>query len=141
LAYEGFPASTASYQADEIYVMSSDGTAAQKITAIDRDPGNIVWARDGSGVYFTVAETGTFNVYFAPVSGTGATRLTTGTHMLSLVSLSRTGVGAGIRTSPLEPPDVVRIDLTKRGAAAKVGQLTHVNDDSLAKVRLGSVER
>jgi dipeptidyl aminopeptidase/acylaminoacyl peptidase len=141
LAYQGYPATKASYQAEEIYVANVDGSAPQKITSIDRDPGNILWARDGSGVYFSVAESGTMNVHFAPVSGAGATRLTTGTQMLSLTSLARTGIGAGTRAAPADPTDVVRIDVTKRGAAATVAQLTHVNDDVLANVKLGSVER
>ncbi|HEY8175684.1 MAG TPA: S9 family peptidase [Gemmatimonadaceae bacterium] len=141
IAFEGFPATKASYQADEIYVMSADGGAAQKITSIDRDPASALWARDGSGLYVAVAESGTSNIYFAPAAGTGATKLTSGAQVLSLTSLARSGVGAGIRTSPLEPPDVVRVDVSKRGAAATVAQLTHVNDDVLANVKLGAVER
>jgi len=141
IAYLGFPATKASYQADEIYVANADGSAPQKITAIDRDPNGLRWARDGNGVYFTVSESGTSNVYFAPVSGAGATKLTTGTQMLSLASLARTGIGAGVRSSPSEPLDVVRIDLTRRGAAATVAQLTRVNDDLLSGIQLGTVER
>jgi dipeptidyl aminopeptidase/acylaminoacyl peptidase len=139
LAYLGQPASTKSYVADEVYVMNVDGTGVQKLSSIDRDPGNTVWARDGSGVYFTVAESGTSNVYFAPVSGSGATRLTNGTHMLSLASLSRTSVGAGIRSSANAPADVVRLDLARRGSAPV--QLTNVNSDVLGTVKLGEVER
>ena len=141
LAFMGSPANKASYRADEIYLMNVDGSGAAKITSIDRDPSVILWARDGSGVYFTVAESGTSNVYFASASGSGTTRLTTGAHVLSLQSLARTGVGAGLRSSPLEPPDVVRIDVSKRGAAATYAQLTHVNEDILTNVRLGQVER
>ena len=141
IAFQGFPSTKASYQASEIYVMNADGSAPQKITTLDRDPGGIEWSRDGSGVYFTVAETGTSNIYFAPAAGSGATKLTSGVHMISLSSLAKTGVAAGTRTSPTEPPDVVRIDLTKRGAAATYSQLTHVNDDVLTNVKLGAVER
>ena len=140
LAFAGHAATKASYQAEELYVMNTDGSGVQKLTTIDRDPSAPIWARDGSGVYFTVAETGTSNVYFAPATGSGATRLTSGTHMLSLGSLARTAVGAGVRTSANVPADVVRIDLSKRGAAP-VTQLTSVNADVLTNVRLGSVER
>lgn len=141
IAYQGVPASKASYTASELYVMNVDGGAPRKLTSIDRDPGGVHWARDGGGVFFTVSESGTSNIYFAPVSGAGATKLTTGTHMLSLASLSRSGVGAGSRSSPHQPADIVRIDLTKRGAAATVTQVTNVNADVLANVRLGDVER
>lgn len=141
IAYDGYPATTASYRAAEIYVANVDGSGVQKITALDRDPGGIQWARDGSGVFFNVAETGTANVYFAPASGSGATKLTTGAQMLSLTSLSRTGVGAGTRSTFADPTDVVRIDLTRRVAAAPVAQLTHVNDDVLSNVKLATIER
>jgi dipeptidyl aminopeptidase/acylaminoacyl peptidase len=141
LAFMGFPATRASYQAEEIYIMNSDGSSARKLTSLDRDPTTIQWARDGSGLYFGVAEVGTANLYFAAIAGSGASKLTSGTHMLSLASLSRTGIGAGIRTSSTEPPDVVRVDLTRRGAAATVAQITRVNDDVLANVKLSSAER
>src|SRR5262249_10544204 len=116
IALEGYPATHASYQAEEVYVMNTDGSGAQKLTSIDRDPGGIQWARDGSGVFFTVFETGTSNVYFAPASGSGASKLTTGAQMVALTSLSRGGVGAGTRATASDPTDVVRLDLSKRGA-------------------------
>jgi dipeptidyl aminopeptidase/acylaminoacyl peptidase len=141
LAFAGHPASTASYQAEEIYLMNADGGAQQKLTSLDRDPGPIFWARDGSGVFFSIAESGTSNIYFAPAAGGGATKVSAGTHMLSLASLSRAGVGVGTRSSPQEPADVVRIDLGRRGAPAVVTQLTRVNEDLLVNVKLASVER
>jgi len=53
--------------------MNADGSAPQKITSIDRDPGQVLWAHDGGGVFFSVSESGTTNVYFAPAAGSGAT--------------------------------------------------------------------
>lgn len=141
IAYVGYPATRASYQAGEIYLMNPDGSSPQKITSHDRGAGSLQWARDGSGVYFTVAEFGMSNVYFAPATGAGATKVTNGTHMLSLSSLARTGIGAGTRSAPTEPADIVRIDLTKRGAAATYTQITRVNDDVLASIKLGTLER
>jgi len=138
VAYTG-TASRASYAADEVYVMNPDGGGVQRLSSLDRDPGALHWARDGSGVYFTVAEQGTANVYFAPVTGAGATRVTSGTHMLSLASLARTGVGAGVRSAPTEPADIVRLDLSRRPASPV--QLTRVNEDMLTNVKLGSIER
>ena len=141
LAFTGYPATKASYRAEEVYVMNVDGSAPLKISGIDRDPSAPLWARDGSGVYFGVAESGTSNIYFAPVTGAGATKLTTGTHLLSLASLSKTGVASGTRSAPANPPDIVRLDLTRRGAGATFAQLTHVNDDVLGTVKLATVER
>ena len=119
--------------------MNADGGGSQKITTLDRDPGGILWARDGSGVYFSVAREGTSNVYFAAATGS-ATAVTTGTHMVGATSISRTGIGAGVRTSFTEPPNVVRLDLTKRGTP-NTTQLTHVNEDLLSRMRLATEER
>ncbi len=77
IAFSGYPSMKATYQASEIYLMNADGSGSQKITTLDRDPGGILWARDGSGVYFSVAREGTSNVYFAAATGS-ATAVTTG---------------------------------------------------------------
>lgn len=139
LAFTGHPKTTASYRAEEVYVIGTDGTGMQKISSLDRDPGALTWARDGSGVFFPVAESGTSNIYFASVTGQ-TTKVTQGTHMLSLHSVARTGAAAGLRSSPQQPNDVVRIDLSRR-AAAPVVQLTNLNEDLLTNVKLASVER
>jgi len=138
VAFVGSPRSKASYHADELYVVDVAGSGMRKISGtLDRDARNLRWAGDGSGVYFTADNQGTSNVWFA--SAAGATRpVTTGGHMLSLSSVSRTGVAVGVRSSPKEPPDVVRIALTGNGT---VQQLTRVNEDLLAGVTLGEVEK
>lgn len=140
IAFIGHPAARATYQAPEVYVMNADGSGAQKITSLDRDPGTPLWARDGSGVYVTVAERGTSNVYFAPASGAGAVPVTSGTQMIGLVSLARTGVGAAVRSDFTHGANVVRVETGKHGATA-FAQLTHVNDDLLGRLRLASEER
>src|SRR5439155_15004543 len=109
--------------------------------SLDRDRANIMWARDGSGVYFNVSEHGTSNIYFAPASGAGASAVTSGVHMLSASSLARTGIAAGVRSSFGEAANVVRVDVTKRGAVAAPAPLTHVNEDLLARLKLASEER
>ncbi len=140
IAFIGHPAARATYQAPEVYVMNADGSGAQKITSLDRDPGTPLWARDGSGVYVTVAERGTSNVYFAPASGAGAVPVTSGTQMIGLVSLARAGVGAAVRSDFTHGANVVRVETGKHGATA-FAQLTHVNDDLLGRLRLASEER
>src|SRR6185503_9313254 len=42
-----------------------------------------------------------------------------------------------VRTSPKEPPDIVRVNLKR---PTEVTQLTHVNDDLLGNKRLANVE-
>jgi len=142
IAFSGYPSMKATYQASEIYLMNVDGSGAQKITTLDRDPGGILWARDGSGVYFSVAREGTSNVYFASATGGAATAVTTGAHVLGASSISRTGVGAGVSTTFTEPPNVVRVDLARGGRGTpNTTQLTHVNEDLLSRMKLATEER
>jgi dipeptidyl aminopeptidase/acylaminoacyl peptidase len=140
IAYSGYTQVKDSYHTSELYAMNVDGSGARKLSGdLDRDVGDLTWATDGSGIYFTVGDTGTANLYFAPNAG-GARPVTTGTHMLTSFSMSKSGRAAGIRSTSKAPPDIVRIALARSGPA-EVTQLTHVNDDVLARVKLGDVER
>jgi dipeptidyl aminopeptidase/acylaminoacyl peptidase len=137
VALRGYPAARVSYRAADIYVVNLDGSGLTKISGtLDRDPSTLTWAPDNSGVYFSVGDQGTSNVHFASVSG-AVRKLTNGAHMLSIGSTARNGaVAAGTRSGPKEPGDVVRIDLRGGG----VTQLTRVNEDLLARIKLGDVE-
>ena len=140
VAYSGYTQVKDSYHAAELYVMNADGSGARKWSGdLDRDVGDLTWAADGSGLYFTVADSGTSNVYFAPNAGALRT-VTTGTHSLTGFSMSKSGRAVAVRSSYQTPADVVRISLAKTGAA-DIAQLTRVNEDVLARVKLGQVER
>jgi dipeptidyl aminopeptidase/acylaminoacyl peptidase len=138
IAFTGYPATKASYQAPEIYLMNLDGSGAHKITSLDRDPDNLMWAADGSGLYFQVDDHGTNNINFVSTAG-GVRQLTTGNHVVSLGSVSRTGVAVGTRSSYQSPPDIVRIDL--RGKSSEPTPLTAVNADMISHIKLGQVEK
>ena len=141
IAYSGYAEVKNSYHAAELYVMNIDGSGARKLSGdLDRDVGDITWATDGSGIYFTANDTGTTNVWFAPNAGNPRV-VTTGSHMLTSFSMSRSGRAAGVRSSYQMPPDIVRINLPRGAGTAEVTQLTRVNEDVLARVKLGDVER
>ncbi|HEX8452254.1 MAG TPA: S9 family peptidase [Longimicrobium sp.] len=138
IAFSGHAYNRQSYRAQDLYVMNADGSGMRRLAdGLDRDPNGITWAPDGSGVYFTTADRGTRNVHFASARGGAARQLTRGTHVLGLASISRGGIGAAVRTAPQSPPDVVRVDLRRGGEPV---QLTRVNEDLLAGMRLGAVE-
>jgi dipeptidyl aminopeptidase/acylaminoacyl peptidase len=136
-AFVGHSFTKASYKSEELFVVGLDGNGMRKISgSLDRDAVNLQWAPDGSGVYFSADDHGTSNVQFAPLSGSTRT-ITSGTHMLSLTSISAKSLGVGVRSSAHQPPDVVRFNLIQPG---QVAQLTHVNDDVLNGITLGAVE-
>jgi dipeptidyl aminopeptidase/acylaminoacyl peptidase len=117
--------------------MNADGTGTTLLSgSFDRQPANLEWAADNSGVYFAAEHEGTMNLYFAPVGG-GVRPVTTGTHVLSFGSVAKPGVAVAVRSTYHKPTDIVRINLKK---PAEISQLTFVNDDMLAGRRLGEVE-
>ncbi|HEX5076344.1 MAG TPA: S9 family peptidase [Gemmatimonadaceae bacterium] len=132
------------WQTADLYVMNIDGSGARDLTrSVDREMGTFggasaIWAPDGSGLYVSPQDRGTSNILFVPL--TGAPRpVTTGTHLLSLTSVSKAGDLVGTSTSFQKPGDVVRVAVDKRGAA-QITQLTQVNDDLLQGKTLATAE-
>ncbi|MBV6521781.1 MAG: Dipeptidyl-peptidase 5 [Gemmatimonadaceae bacterium] len=138
IAFSGYPAVKQTYRVQDLYVMKIDGSQVRRVTGEwDRQPDALTWASDGSGVYATAGDRGTSNIWFIPVAGGAPRQVTTGVQMLTLGSVARTGVAAIVRTAPQEPPDIWRLDLKK---PASLAQLTRVNEDLLARIKLGAVE-
>ncbi len=137
IAYAGYDSTRKSYKTSELYLMGIDGSNPHLVSGnLDRDVGGFIWATDGSGLYFGTANQGTANLYFQPIRG-NYRQVTQGNHMLGVSSISKTGIAVGTQSSYLEPGDVVAFSLAKPG---DVTQLTHVNDDVLANIKLGTVE-
>lgn len=129
VAYAGYDSSAKSHTTGGLYVMEVDGSQPRKIDGtLDRDPGELKWAADNSGIFFTAEDAGTENVHFAGLAG-GVRTLTTGTHLLTLTSLAKDQTAVGIETDFTHPGEVVRYNLKKFDGTAR---LTSVNDDVLA---------
>ncbi len=136
VAFTGYPFTLQSYKSSELFVVPIRGGSPRKISGdLDRDVGQLFWDAESSGLYFSAGDRGTRNVHHATTDGQRR-RVTEGVHMLSLDSVSQAGIGAGTRTSPHSPADVVRIEARN----GNTQQLTHVNDDVLRGKRLGEVE-
>ena len=137
VAFAGYPESTKTHSVADLYVVPLAGGDMRKISAdFDRDPINLRWAADGSGVYFDADDRGTRNVDFAALKG-GVKAVTTGEHMLGMDSISKTGVAAGVVSDFDHPSEVVRYDLKKPAA---VTQLTNVNASWLTGKQLGKTQ-
>ncbi|MDH3224588.1 MAG: S9 family peptidase, partial [Gemmatimonadota bacterium] len=94
------------------------------------------WAPDSRGIYFTAGDRGSQNIGYASTDGE-LRAVTQGEHMLALSSMAANGRAAGVRTAPHEPSDVVLVDVN---SPEQIRQLTRVNEDVLAGIRLGEVE-
>ncbi|MGH7530701.1 MAG: S9 family peptidase [Gemmatimonadales bacterium] len=136
VAFTGRAHGTQSYQANEVWVVGLDGSGPRALTSYDRDPGSLRWSPDGNGVYFTLRESGTANVYFAPLRGSPR-KVTEGAQLLSLSSVARDFTAVGTRSDHDEPPDIVRYSLRRPQTIAR---LTEVNGDVLGRLRLGTVD-
>jgi len=135
IAFIGSEWTTNFYHARNVYVMDADGENVARITdGLDRNPADLRWAADGSGVYFDVREYGTENLYFADTDG-DYEKVTEGNHMLNTSDINKEGICVGVRNSYYEPGDVVIYR-----PEGDIRQLTHVNDDVLDGINLGEVE-
>ena len=138
VAISGYPPSGKTHTVSDLFVLPLTGGTMKKISGdLDRDPVNPHWAPDGSGVYFDAQDRGSQNVYFAALTGGAPKVITTGTHVLTLDSISRGLIAAGTETDPDHPQDVVTYNVKTQGTATK---LTHVNEDLLAGKKVAKTE-
>ncbi|MDE0260722.1 MAG: S9 family peptidase, partial [Gammaproteobacteria bacterium] len=137
IAYTGIDAHRDTYRNQRIHLMNRDGSGSRVISGdYDRQVGGMMWAPDGSGLYFNVRRDGYGQLHFVSVDG-GVTQLTSGAHLFGLSSFSDDGVGVGVISSAHEPGDVFRFGLD---SPDDIRRLTDVNADVLAYVELGEVE-
>ncbi|HYT72676.1 MAG TPA: S9 family peptidase [Gemmatimonadales bacterium] len=134
VAFTGYDSTSQTYKAAGLWTMGIDGSGMRDLSGdLDRDPGDLEWAPDGSGIYFTAGDRGTSNVRFAAPKGGGARQVTEGVQMLSLSSLARDFTAVGTRSDFEHPADVVRYNLRRPQG---VTRLTGINDDVLQSTRV-----
>ena len=137
IAYTGYDSTDATWKDASIYLMNADGSNARALNAaLDRTAQGMMWAPDGSGLYYNVENEGYRHLYFTSLSG--QTRaVTTGKLILSVADMDRLGNVVGIMSTATQPSDIVSFNLR---TPQSVTRLTHVNDDVLAGKQLGTQE-
>ncbi len=141
IAYTGYDDKDYTSHLSSLYLMDRAG-GARRLWAggLNNSPGDITWARDGSGVYFTVTERGADSIYFAPVQGQVRKLSGDVQHTLGGLSIADTGQAATIRTTPYKPGDVVTFKIENARDVSTWKTLADVNADVLAGLKLGEVE-
>src|SRR5258705_8394033 len=120
VAFTGHPPTGHSHTVSDLFVIpltaGAGGSAdMRKISGdFDRDPINLRWAPDGSGLYFDADDHGTRNVQFASIVG-GVKPVTTGKHMVTFDSMSKDLMAAGTSADVDHPQDIVRVSLKAPG--------------------------
>ncbi|HEY1377524.1 MAG TPA: S9 family peptidase [Gemmataceae bacterium] len=143
VAYLGYDDKHMAYQAKRLYVMNRDGTDKHVLAeALDREPQNPTWAKDGSGVYVQYTDRGNSKVALIRLDGrveplaenVGGTEL--GRPYASGSFSAAGGVVAYTVTSPARPADVA----VRTPGSDKPRRLTSLNDGWLGAKALGAVE-
>ena len=127
------------YEADKLRVIVRDwakGTERSLTDAWDRSAGSLVWAKDGKTLYVTSDDLGQVALFGIDVATGQATRL------FNQGSVSAVDASSGklifALDSLLAPSDLMSLPLDGKGNAT---QLTKVNADLLAGVKLGQPEQ
>ncbi|MBK8313481.1 MAG: S9 family peptidase [Acidobacteria bacterium] len=137
IAYVGYDEKMYTNHVASLYLMDKTG-GGKKVWAagLMSSPNAIAWAPDSSGVYYSVEEKGSSNIYFASLAGS-VRKVTDGVQTLSGFSMASTGQAAAVRSNFQEPGTLVTFNLRD---AAKVTRLVDVNSDVLSGVKLGDAE-
>lgn len=137
IAYTGYDQNENYSNLSHLYLMDSDG-GNQRLLAGDfpSSPGNITWAHDGSGLYYTMGEEGASNLYFVSTDG-AIEQITKGVHYLSGVSIADNGRVAATNSTFYRPSYLVTFDLDHPD---DITTLVDFNEDVLSGVKLGEVE-
>jgi len=137
IAYTGYDQNENYSNLSHLYLMDSDG-GNQRLLAGDfpSSPGNITWAQDGSGVYYTMGAEGSSNVHFVSTSG-AAKQITQGVHFISGISIADNGLVAATNSTFYRPSYLVTFDLDRPN---DITTLVDFNEDVLGGVKLGEVE-
>ncbi len=137
IAYAGYDQNENYSNLSNLYLMDSDGGDKRQLTGdLPNSPGNVTWARDGSGLFYTMGEEGSSNVYF--VSTAGAIRkITSGVHFISGISIADDGRVAATNSTFYRPSYLVTFYLDDPD---EITTLVDFNEDVLDGVKLGQVE-
>ncbi len=136
IAYTGYDDRRFTFHLANLYVMNRDGGSRRTwLENLPDSPNVVEWARDGSGIYYSMNERGTTNLYFAPLDGPKR-KITDGAHVLAGVSISPSGHAAAVRSSYHEPGALVTFAVDRPA----IRTLVDVNRDVIEGVKLGGVE-
>ncbi|MBN2408991.1 MAG: S9 family peptidase [Candidatus Aminicenantes bacterium] len=137
IAYTGHDDKNYTSHLSNLYLMDANGGNKKMLCGdLPNSPANIIWATDGTGVYYMMAERGESNLHFVSLAGK-TKKITAGVHYISGMSISRTGQAAAVVSTFHRPGTLTAFSLLK---PADFKPLVDVNADLLRGIKLGEVE-
>ncbi|MFC1730143.1 S9 family peptidase, partial [candidate division KSB1 bacterium] len=137
IVYTGYDDKNFTSHLSSIYFMDSSGGRKKLLAGgLPSSPSSIIWAKDGSGVYYLMAEKGVSNLYFISTGG-NIRKITEGNHYFSGLSLADDGQIATTLSDYYNPGNLVTFNLRNPGS---ITELVDVNEDILGNTKLGEVE-
>jgi len=138
IAYTGYDDKNFTNTINNVYLMTpAGGGSRQWLTNLPSSATDIMWAADSSGVYYSMEEHGEANHYFAPIESSQPKRVTSGTHMLTAVSIAKNGQAVAVRSTPKQPGVLVTFPIAH---PAETKTLVDVNADVLGGLTLADTE-
>jgi dipeptidyl aminopeptidase/acylaminoacyl peptidase len=142
------------YATNNVAIVPVAGGAPKVLTTgLDRNISRPTFSPDGSNVMFVLESGGNVHLACVPVAGGAIVRVLNGERDVNAFDVAKTGDVAILQSQPQQPSEVFFIRRTSLsaspgttgagGAPERVAlqQLTHINDEFLAKIALGPVER
>ena len=137
------------YATNNLAVVPLAGGATKILTAgLDRNVTRPQFTPDGSGIVFMIEEGGNVHVARVPASGGAIARVLDGERDVNAFDIAKTGDMAILQSQPQQTSEVyfagrATLSGSPGGDAESVAlrRITHVNDEFLAKIALGAVER
>ncbi len=124
------------YATPHLAVVSTSGGEARVLTReLDRQVISPRFSRDGRSILFVIEEGGEQTLARLPAAGGAVKRLISGPDTVRDYSLGQGSTIAALISRPHLPGEVFLLE------GGRLEQLSHVNDQLLAKVRLGAVEK
>lgn len=142
LAYTGYDDKRTNYENAQLYIRDlKSGDTTSLTTDFDRSVGQIKWADNSKGVYFSYADEGQTVVAYQPLSG----KRKVISQKVGSVSFGRPYSGGDFDVSKDGNVAITLADTQRPADIAivkgdKTERLTHLNDDALGNKQLAKVE-
>ncbi len=127
------------YATNSLAIVPVAGGAPKILTAgLDRNVSRPQFTPSGEQIVFLLEEGGNVHLARVPAAGGAVVRVVDGDRDISAFDVARNGDTAVLDSQPQQPPEVYAV---KAAECCEPRRVSHVNDDFLAKIALGAVER